>query len=122
MGPTPRLDGGIKWRSLWRSLSAGRARRRPSKARSLRGCRPGATLDVSRHADRIVDTGGPLGKTKKVSPAGIADTQNNMAGYVIVEAQDHEAAARMFEGHPHFSIFPGDGVEVMACLPIPTAS
>jgi hypothetical protein len=76
---------------------------------------------MGRHADRIVDAGGPLGKTKKISAAGIADTQNNLGGYVIVEADDHEAAARMFEGHPHFSIFPGDGVEVMACLPVPTA-
>ena len=76
---------------------------------------------MARHADRIVDTGGPLGKTRKVSAAGTADIQNHMAGYVIVEADDHGAAARMFEGHPHFSIFPGDGVEVMPCLPIPTA-
>ncbi len=75
----------------------------------------------TRHADRIVDTGGPLGKTKKVSAAGATETQNNIAGYVVVEADDHAAAARMFEGHPHFTIFPGDGVEVMACLPIPTA-
>ena len=76
---------------------------------------------MARHAGRIVETGGPLGKTKKVSAAGIADTQNSLVGYVVVEADDHEAAARMFEGHPHFSIFPGDGVEVMPCLPIPTA-
>jgi hypothetical protein len=75
---------------------------------------------MTRHADRIVDSGGPLGKTKKVSAGGISDAHNNMAGYVVVEADDHEAAARMFEGHPHFSIFPGDGVEVMPCLPIPT--
>ena len=74
-----------------------------------------------RHADRIVETGGPLGKTKKVSTAGIADVQNNLAAYVVVEAEDHLAAARLFEGHPHFSIFPGDGVEVMPCLPVPTA-
>ena len=76
---------------------------------------------MARHADRIVDTGGPLGKTKKVSTTGIRDIQNNIAAYVIVEVEDHEAAARMFEGHPHFSLFPGDGVEVMPCLPIPTA-
>jgi hypothetical protein len=25
----------------------------------------------------------------------------------------------MFVGHPHFTIFPGDGVEVMEVLPIP---
>ena len=75
---------------------------------------------MARHADRIVDTGGPLGKTKKVTTTGIADIQNGVGGYVVVEADDHEAAARMFEGHPHFTIFPGDGVEVMPCMPIPT--
>ncbi len=76
---------------------------------------------MARHADRIVETGGPLGKTKRVSAAGIAAIQNNIAAYVVVDAKDHEAAARMFEDHPHFSIFPGDGVEVMPCLPVPTA-
>jgi hypothetical protein len=25
----------------------------------------------------------------------------------------------MFENHPHFTIFPGDSVEIMECLPIP---
>jgi hypothetical protein len=75
----------------------------------------------ARHAGQIVDAGGPLGKTKKVSPDGIADISNHIVGYVIVEADDQEAAARMFLDHPHFSIFPGDGVEVMPCLPIPTA-
>lgn len=76
---------------------------------------------MERHHDRIVDSGGPLGKTKKVSTSGIADIRNNIAGYIIVEAEDQDAAARLFEGHPHFSLFPGDGVEVMPCLPIPTA-
>jgi hypothetical protein len=76
---------------------------------------------MTRHAGRVVEAGGPLGKTKKVSAAGIADIQNNIAGYVVIEAEDHEAAARLFESHPHFAIFPGDGVEVMPCLPIPTA-
>jgi len=25
----------------------------------------------------------------------------------------------MFEGHPHFTIFPGESIEVMECLQIP---
>jgi hypothetical protein len=75
---------------------------------------------MARNASKIVDAGGPLGKTKKVSPAGIEDIQNHLAAYVVVEADDHEAAARMFESHPHFTIFPGDAVEIMPCLPIPT--
>ena len=76
---------------------------------------------MARHRDHIVDGGGPLGKTKRVSSAGVADVQNNIAAYIVVEAEDHAAAARMFENHPHFAIFPGDGVEVMPCMPIPTA-
>jgi hypothetical protein len=67
----------------------------------------------------IVDQGGPLGKTKRTAAQGVSDTKNNMTGYVVVHAESHEAAARMFENHPHFTIFPGDSVEVMECLPIP---
>ena len=74
---------------------------------------------MTRHATSIVEQGGPLGKTKRVSVDGISDTKNAMTGYVIVRAESHEAAARMFEKHPHFAILPGDSVEIMECLPIP---
>lgn len=71
------------------------------------------------HRASIVAGGGPLGKTKRISERGIEDTRNNLAGYVIVQAESHAAAARLFENHPHFTIFPGDAVEIMECLPIP---
>ena len=45
--------------------------------------------------------------------------QEGIAAYVVVEADSQDAAAAMFENHPHFAIFPGDGVDVMPCLPIP---
>jgi hypothetical protein len=44
---------------------------------------------MARHAGQIVDGGGPLGKTKRVSAAGIADTSNNIAAYIVVEADSH---------------------------------
>jgi len=72
------------------------------------------------HAGDIEVTGGPLGKTKKVSKAGVADIRNNASGFVVVRAESPEAAAKMFENHPSFAIFPGDGVEIMEVLPIPT--
>ena len=71
------------------------------------------------HKGAVVDQGGPLGKTKRTAAQGVSDTKNSMTGYVIVHAESHEAAARMFENHPHFTIFPGDSVEIMECLPIP---
>jgi hypothetical protein len=74
---------------------------------------------VATHQQAIVDSGAPLGKTKRISAEGIADIRNNLTAYTIVQAESHEAAARMFENHPHFTIFPGDSVEVMECLPLP---
>jgi hypothetical protein len=71
------------------------------------------------HHKAVVDHGGPLGKTKRVTKDGVKDIKNQMAGYTILQAESHEAAAKLFLGHPHFMIFPGDGVEIMECLPIP---
>lgn len=74
---------------------------------------------VERHRSAIVDMGAPLGKTLLADTDGIRTTTNAIAAYVIVEAADHEAAANMFLNHPHFAIFPGTGVEIMPCLPMP---
>jgi hypothetical protein len=74
---------------------------------------------VDKHRDAIVFDGGPLGKTKRISRDGVADSANELAVFIVVRASSHEAAAKMFEGHPHFAIFPGEAVEVMPLLPIP---
>ena len=71
------------------------------------------------NAKSIVDHGSPLGKTKRIDAKGVADTRNEMAAYTVVEAESHEAAAKLFENHPHFTIFPGTAVDVMECLPMP---
>lgn len=74
---------------------------------------------VEQHQASIVDHGAPLGKTKRISATGTTDIRNNMGAYNVVRAESHEDAARLFEQHPHFTIFPGDAVEVMECLPMP---
>jgi hypothetical protein len=71
------------------------------------------------HGAFIADQGSPLGKTKHVDATGVSGTRNAICGYVIVEAESHEAAARLFLDHPHFAIFPGESVEIMECLPMP---
>ncbi len=52
------------------------------------------------------------GKTKRVSPNGVADAKNEIMLYSFVEAESHEAAAKMFETHPHLQI-PQASIEVM---------
>ena len=76
---------------------------------------------MGQHQSVLAFPGGPLGKTKLVGPNGISDISNNLGGFVVVTADSHEAAAKLFEKHPHFTIFPGESVEVMPVLPIPGA-
>jgi hypothetical protein len=74
---------------------------------------------VEKHHDIIVEMGGPLGRTKEIGQNGIKDVSNQLSAFTVVRAESHEAAVKLFENHPHFAIFPGDGVEVMPVLPIP---
>jgi hypothetical protein len=76
---------------------------------------------AAKHQAVIASMGGPLGKTKKVSERGVEDVSNEMGAFMVVRAASQEEAAKMFESHPHFTIFPGDCVEIMPVLPIPGA-
>jgi hypothetical protein len=74
---------------------------------------------VEAHKASIVEMGSPLGKTKSISPKGISDMKNDLTAWTVVQADSHDAAAKLFHEHPHFSIFPGDRIEIMECLAIP---
>jgi hypothetical protein len=94
--------------------------REKRKALQERGTAAWGAWVMSNQAS-IGDIGGPLGATKRIGPNGVADVRNNLTGYTLVRAESHEAAAALFLDHPHFSIFPGDAVEVMEVLPVPGA-
>ena len=99
----------------WKKMDE--AQRRSKEAAGMQAWQAWAQTN----AKAIVDPGGPLGKTKRVSRQGIADVRNEMGAYTLVQAESQEAAAKLFEKHPHFMIFPGDAVDVMERLPIPGA-
>ena len=101
-----------KW-AIWNALSE--AERRAKEQHGIAAWKAW----VEQHQGAIVAMGGPLGKTKKVDSSGIADISNEMGAFTVVRAGSHEAAAKLFDNHPHFAIFPGERVEIMPILPIP---
>jgi hypothetical protein len=68
------------------------------------------------HAKMITVTEG-AGKTKAVTSAGIGDTKNDIMLYSIVEAEDHDTAAKAFKQHPHLTI-PQSSIQVMEVRPM----
>ena len=71
---------------------------------------------MSDHSEMFSDTAG-VGRTKRVTGQGTADTRNDIMLYAVVEAESHDAAARTFEGHPHLQI-PQSSIEVMEINPM----
>lgn len=98
----------------WHALPEGER-----KAREQRGMAAWHAW-AERNRAVIIEMGGPLSRTKRISRAGISDIRNHLAGFTVVRAESQEAAAQLFLDHPHFAIFPGDSVEVMEILPIPS--
>jgi len=71
------------------------------------------------NAAAIVATDVMVGKTKRVTKFGTADAQNQIAGFLIVEAADITGAASLFQDHPHITVFPGDGIDIMPVVTEP---
>jgi hypothetical protein len=70
-----------------------------------------------KNAGQLKETAG-AGKTKRVTKDGITDTRNDIMLYSLVEAESHDAAAKLFEGHPHLGI-PQASIEIMTANVLP---
>ena len=66
----------------------------------------------------IVELGAPLGKTKRITAAGVSDTRNGITGYSLVQGDSLDSVTALFEGHPHLHM-QGAFIEVLECMPIP---
>jgi YCII-related domain len=75
---------------------------------------------MNTHKKDIVDMGAPLGKTKRLDGKGVSDARNGIGGYTIIQAESHDAAAKMFgEEHPHLLWMPEAWIEITEIMPVP---
>lgn len=101
---------GPQWRAWYALTEAEQAARAETGVAAVRA------WDAA-HRDVIVYQGGPLGPTKRIGVDGaVTDIVNLLTVFMVVRAASHEAAVRLFDDHPHMSIFVCDGVEVMPLL------
>ena len=73
-----------------------------------------------KEAGSIVDMGGPLGKSLRVTTAGSMPSTNDLGGYSILQAESKEALAEILKGSPHF-MMPDSSIEVIELIPMPGA-
>jgi hypothetical protein len=66
----------------------------------------------------IVDMGGPLGKSLRVTPSGSTPVKNDLGGFSILQGESKEALAATLNGHPHF-MTPEGIIEIVELMPLP---
>jgi hypothetical protein len=69
-------------------------------------------------ASAIVDMGGPLGKSLRVTQQGSSPTPNDLGGYSILQAESKEDLSKELTGHPHF-LTPEGFIEIVELMPMP---
>src|SRR5438046_7060435 len=68
-------------------------------------------------ASSIVDMGGPLGKTMKVTKSDASPSRNDLGGYSILQGESKEAVAGALKDHPHFKMMGEASIEVVEVMP-----
>ena len=96
---------GPKWRA-WRAMSE------TEQAETARLGVGAVAAWEEAHRDSIVFQGGPLGPTKRIDDDGaVTDVVNLLTVFMVVRADSHEAAARLFErirnARPYRARLPG---------------
>ena len=66
------------------------------------------------HKADFVDNGGGVGSAKRVAKDGITDIRNEIGGYMIVQAENIDAAAKIFVNSPED--MEGASVQVMEIM------
>lgn len=72
-------------------------------------------------AGSIVDMGGPLGKSLRVTASAAEPVVNDLGGYSVLQGESKEAVAASLKGHPHFMMGPGASIEIVELIPLPGA-
>lgn len=70
--------------------------------------------------DKLVDLGTPLMNGQQLSPDGQSkDSNKDVAGYSILQAESIEEAKKLLEGHPHLAWNAECSIEIHETMPLP---
>jgi hypothetical protein len=79
-----------------------------------------AWMDWSeRNRDAIVEFGSPLGGGAYIADGAVSESDSDVSGYSIVQAESEEEAAELFKDHPHLRMPADSSIELLEFLPLP---
>lgn len=77
------------------------------------------TAWAGKAGDAIVDLGSPVGGARKVTADGTSDSDSQVSGFSVLQADSAADAVALLEGHPHF-MSPGEpSIVVLEYLAVP---
>jgi len=73
---------------------------------------------AARCGSGLVDMGAPLAGGQKLSKSGSSDSDRQVVGYSILQAEDMAGAKALLSGHPHLEWADGCEIEVHEAMPM----
>ena len=74
---------------------------------------------AGRCGDALVDMGSPLGTTAAVPAGSVSESDEQVSGFSVLEADSMATATALVEGHPHFMTPGAPTILVFEYLPVP---
>ena len=67
----------------------------------------------------LLDMGSPLGNAHEVTKEGLSDSDSQVAGFSVIQADSIEATEDMLKDHPHLGWMEEARIEVFEYFPLP---
>lgn len=69
--------------------------------------------------DALVEMGAPLINGKKITKSGVSDSEKEVAGYSVLQAESIDEVSTLLENHPHLEMMDDAEIEVYEQFPLP---
>ncbi len=73
----------------------------------------------NRNGDAVVDFGSPLRPDNYIVDGEIKDSDSDVTGFTIIQADTADEAVEILKDHPHFKTPNSPGMELLEFLPMP---
>ncbi len=57
---------------------------------------------MEKYKNAFIDAGNPAGKNVRITKSGATEHRNEICGYSIIQAANHDDAVEIFSNNPHF--------------------
>jgi hypothetical protein len=109
----------MKFLILYRSPMSAEQRMKQASPDQMKGSMQEWMDWKSRNEDAVIDFGMPLKGDKYIAGGVVKDSDSDIRGFTLIQADSVDAAVELLKDHPHFKNPNAPAMELLEFLPMP---